>query len=147
MTQLVPYRLASQLFNRTIQEMRHDLNRRWEEPGSATTSFWSPPVNIRETSDELHLSVDLPGVQRADISLHVEGNTLYLKGERRWESEAQEGEFHRIEKAYGHFERTFLLPAGVQREQLKATLKDGVLTLRLPKSEDLKRKAIDIQIE
>lgn len=149
MSQLVPFNgftnLSNSLFNRTFQEMVRDLNRvLYEDTG---TTFWAPRVNISETPSEILISADLPGIRQDDLTIQMEGNTLILKGERPEEVSTEGENFHRVEKSYGTFQRTFNLPMSVQRDAIKATLKDGVLRLSVPKAEEAKPKLIPIQVE
>lgn len=138
--------LAANLINRSLREVAGDIENMLYDDSTETT-FWSPKVNVSESPECVIISVDLPGIRQEDIAIHMENNNLILKGERKAEV-ACEGEiFHRIEKAYGAFQRSFSLPMSVQRDQIKANLKDGVLRIMLPKRDEAKPKVIPIAIE
>ncbi len=115
-----------------------------EEPGAAGT--WTPAVDIYENDNNLVLKAELPGVDPKDVEVRVEDNTLYLKGERRFEKEVKEEHYHRIERAYGSFTRSFALPGSVSAEKVDAQYKDGVLTVTMPKREEAKPKTIKINV-
>jgi HSP20 family protein len=121
-----------------------DAGRGWrsEEP-SATTS-WSPAVDIFETEGEIIVKAELPGVDKKDISLNIEKNVLTLKGERRFEKETKQENYHRIERSYGSFSRSFSIPNLVDEERIRADYKDGILSISLPKREQVKPKQIPI---
>jgi HSP20 family protein len=106
--------------------------------------IWMPPVDIYETDDAFVLKAELPGFSKDDVNIEMQGNRLILRGERKRETEAKEEQYHRVERAYGRFERAFTLPPTVDAEKVQATFKDGVLGLRLPKSEAAKPKRIAI---
>jgi HSP20 family protein len=108
-------------------------------------STWAPPVDIYETDDALILKAELPGVSKDDVSVEIHQNTLILRGQRKHEAEVKEDRYHRVERAYGTFQRSFVLPTQVNQEKVQATYKDGVLELRLPKSEAAKPKRVAIQ--
>src|SRR5918998_4047199 len=105
---------------------------------------WTPPVDIYETDDALVLTAMLPGVSKDDVSIEIHNNTLILRGERKHEAEVKEGDYYRAERAYGTFQRSFVLPTLVDQDKVQATYTDGVLELRLPKSEAAKPKRIAI---
>src|SRR5919109_3812616 len=106
---------------------------------------WTPPVDIYETDDALVLKAELPGVSKDDVSIEMHQNTLILRGQRKHEAEVKEDRYHRVERAYGTFQRSFVLPTLVDQEHVQASYTDGVLELRLPKSEAAKPKRIAIQ--
>ena len=106
---------------------------------------WAPPVDIYETDDALILKAELPGVSKDNVNIEIHQNTLILRGQRKHEAEVKEENYHRVERAYGTFQRAFALPTLVDQEHVQATYKDGVLELRLPKSEAAKPKRIAIQ--
>jgi HSP20 family protein len=121
-----------------------DAGRGWrgDEPSSTTT--WSPAVDIYETENEITVHAELPGVDRKDITLNLEKNVLTLKGERRFEKETKHENYHRIERAYGGFSRSFSIPAIVEEDKIQAEYKDGILKISLPKKEQVKPKQIQI---
>jgi HSP20 family protein len=121
--------------------VRDEMNRLFSEvfgrgsndEGTWFSGAWSPPVDIYETDEALVMKAELPGFTKDDISIELKENTLLIKGERKREDEMKEGNYHRSERVYGAFQRSFLLPATVDHEKVKASYKDGILELRLPK--------------
>ena len=111
-----------------------------------STRSWAPPVDIYETDDAIVLKAELPGIDPKDVEVRVEDNTLYLKGERKYEKEVKEQNYHRIERSYGSFARSFSLPSSINAEKVKAEYKDGLLTLTMPKREEAKPKTIKIDV-
>lgn len=107
---------------------------------------WSPAVDIFETENELVLKADLPGAEPNHVELKIENGTLTVKGERKFESEKNEKGYHRIERAYGSFARSFTLPETVDVEKVKADFKHGVLSVTLPKKEIAKPRTIQVQV-
>lgn len=107
---------------------------------------WVPPVDINETEDNLVLKAELPGIKPDDVEIRVEDNTLYLKGERKFEREVKEENLHRVERSYGTFSRSFSLPSSVDPEKIKAEYQNGILTLTMPKREEAKPKTIKIDV-
>ena len=101
-------------------------------------------MDIFETEGEIVVKAELPGMERKDITLSLEKNVLTLKGERRFDKETKEENYHRVERAYGGFSRSFSIPATVDDEKIRADYKDGVLKIILPKKEQLKPKQIQI---
>src|SRR5512140_880899 len=116
-------------------------NRGREDEAAAA---WAPPVDIAETPEALRVTVELPGFKQEDLALRVENGVLTLEGERKFEAETNEKAYHRVERSYGKFVRGFTLPSNANPEKIKATLTDGVLTIALPKKEELKSKTIPI---
>ncbi len=111
-----------------------------------STRSWAPPVDIYETEDAIVLKAELPGIDPKDVEVRVEDNTLYLKGERKYEKEIKEQNYHRVERSYGSFARSFSLPNSIDAEKVKAEYKDGLLTLTMPKREEAKPKTIKIDV-
>jgi HSP20 family protein len=109
------------------------------------TYTWTPSVDIYETDDALVFQAELPGVSKDAVSIEIHQNTLILRGERKREAEVPDHRSHRTERAYGAFQRSFVLPILVDQEKVQATYKAGVLELRLPKSEAAKPRRIAIQ--
>jgi len=114
--------------------------------GEVSTRTWAPPVDIYENGDNLVLKAELPGFNPDDVEIRVEDNTLYLKGERKFEKDVKEQNYHRVERSYGTFTRTFSLPNSVDADKVTANYKDGVLTLTMPKREEAKPKTIKINV-
>jgi len=112
----------------------------------ASTRTWAPPVDIYEDGDNLVLKAELPGINPEEVEIRVEDNTLYLKGERKFEKEVKEQSYHRVERSYGAFTRTFSLPNSIDADKVSASYKDGVLTLTMPKKEEAKPKTIKIEV-
>jgi len=111
-----------------------------------STRSWAPPVDIYETEDAIVLKAELPGVDPKDVEVRVEDNTLFLKGERKFEKEVKEQNYHRVERSYGSFARSFSLPNSISTDKVTAEFKDGLLTLTMPKREEAKPKTIKIDV-
>jgi HSP20 family protein len=136
---------------RDLNVLQDRMNRLFEDAGSnwrgdeaSATTSWSPAVDIFETEAEIVVKAELPGMDRKDITLNLEKNVLTLKGERRFQKETKEDNYHRIERSYGGFSRSFSIPATVDDERINAEYKDGVLKIVLPKKEQVKPKQIRI---
>lgn len=108
---------------------------------------WIPPVDIFEADDHsLVLKAELPDIQRNDIHVTVENNTLTLRGEKKLTDEVKEDRFRRVERSYGTFSRSFTLPATVDASKVKADYRDGVLTVRLPYREEARPRSIEVAV-
>ncbi len=108
---------------------------------------WAPSVDVAETDNEVVVTAELPGVKQDDVDITITDDVLTLKGEKKEEKEVKEKNYHRIERSYGSFQRSVSLPAGVQADKAKATYKDGVLHITVPKAEEAKPKQIKINVE
>lgn len=108
---------------------------------------WAPVVDIYEEKDNIIVKAELPGIKKEEVSIEIKDNVLTLSGERKHEAEKKKENYHRIERFYGKFTRSFTLPESVQVDKVKANYKDGVLEITLPKTEETKQKAIPIKIE
>ena len=136
---------------RNLTDIQSEVNRLFDTFGgrpasSAAAGRWLPAVDMHETTDELVLTVEVPGVREKDIAVSITGDLLSIKGERRWEDQAKDQKFLYVERAYGQFERLVQLPMAVQADKVKATHRDGVLQITLPKAEELKSREIKIDI-
>jgi HSP20 family protein len=109
-----------------------------------TTGNWFPKVDIFENKDNLVLEAELPGMTQDDFDLSFENNVLTLKGERKFEKKTDEGNYHRVERSYGNFSRSFTLPQTVTTEGAKADFENGVLHVTLPKREEVKARKIQV---
>lgn len=136
---------------RDMTTLRERMNRLFEDMAASrgeekdlTTSSWAPAVDIYETENEVVLTAEIPGIEEKDIEIKVEDNTLTLKGERKFEKETKEENYHRIERAYGSFFRSFTLPAFVDQDMIEAEHENGVLKIRVPKRAELKPRKVKI---
>ncbi len=111
------------------------------------TGAWTPPVDILETKEKTVLKAELPGFDEDQIHLHFEDGILSLEGERKFEKENAEENYHRVERSYGKFVRSFTIPSNVDNEKISAVFQNGILTVELPKREETKPKAIKIQAQ
>jgi HSP20 family protein len=110
-----------------------------------STRRWMPAVDIRETGDALTLFAELPGLSREDVHITLENNVLTISGERKFEKDAKGDDYHRIERAYGAFARSFTLPQNVKADKVEASFMDGVLAVTLPKAEEAKPRKVEIK--
>ena len=123
-----------------------DLNRRFDDDLTVRGS-WTPSVDIYETDNHtLVLKAELPDVNREDIDLRVENNTLTITGQKKMEKDVKEEQYHRIERVYGSFTRTFTLPPTVDAGRIGADFKNGVLTVTLPLREEAKPRQIQVAV-
>lgn len=111
------------------------------------SGIWTPAVDLYETDNDIVIKAELPGVDKKDIKVEVKDNMLHLSGERKTEKDIKEENYHRIERYYGTFRRSFGLPAHVEHDKVKARFKDGILEITLPKVEKAKPKKIEIGID
>ncbi|HET9218350.1 MAG TPA: Hsp20/alpha crystallin family protein [Terriglobia bacterium] len=125
----------NRLFDGTLQG--------WPSEADGTRN-WVPPADIHETDNDLIVTTDLPGVDPKNIDVRVERNVLSITGERHFERKVENENFHRVERMYGGFARSFTLSTPVQADKIQATYKDGVLRISLPKAEQAKPKRIQI---
>ena len=105
----------------------------------------NPSVDIFEEGDEVVVKADIPGVKKADLDVTITENSLTLRGERKQEKKVKEKDYHRVERSYGSFSRSFRLPENVNGSKAKAEFKNGVLEVRLPKTKETKQKKIEIK--
>jgi HSP20 family protein len=142
---------------RELEEMSDRLNRMFgrsalartgTETGKDTLTIfdWAPSVDIVETNEEFQIKAELPEVKREDVKVSVEGGVLRIEGERKQEKEEKGKKYHRTERSYGSFLRTFSLPDNVDESKIRADYKDGVLNVRLQKAEKAKPKAIEVKV-
>ena len=112
-----------------------------------TLSSWTPAVDIAEHDDEYLVKVELPGVNKDDVKLTLENNILTIRGEKKQEKETKKENYHRVERSYGSFQRSFTLPAAVKADKIDASYNDGVLTVSLTKAEEEKPKQIKVKVK
>ena len=133
-----------------LLDIRHEMNRIFDDFTrrpfhiGLRESGWNPSVDIAETDEAIVVKAELPGITKEDVNISITDNILTLKGEKKQEKEIKEENYHRIERSYGNFQRSFTLPAKIQHEKVKATFKDGILNINIPKAEEVKPKQIEI---
>lgn len=116
------------------------------QPGEGTATFL-PPVDIQETTEEFVMYVDLPGISQKDVKVSLMGDTVTIRGERRPQVQEKNGHnWHRVERVYGTFERSFTLGAPVRNDKVHAQVRDGVLEVRVPKAEEARLREIEVQV-
>ena len=133
------WREMDTVFDRFFSDMR------W--PDRAMTSQFVPALDVSENDGEFVVKAELPGIDPKEVDINLTGNLLTIKGEKRHEEEKTEDGFHRVERSYGTFSRSFQLPCEVEEDKIEAHYKNGVLDLRLPKAESAKRKSIKIEVK
>ena len=131
--------------NRIFEEAFRGAPRGTEEEW-ALGGAWAPAVDIYEHEGNLVLKAELPGIDPKDVDVQVENNVLTLRGERKFDSEVKREEYHRVERAYGTFSRSFTLPNVIDTAKIQAEFKDGVLRVTLPQREEAKPKQISIAV-
>lgn len=136
---------------RDLMTLREKMNRLFEEAfitrgeeKELVSGTWTPSVDVYETENALILSAEVPGIEENDIEIKIENSTLTLHGERKFEKETKEENFHRIERAYGSFHRSFTLPNYVDQDKIKAEHENGILKITMPKKKELKPRKIKV---
>lgn len=127
-------------FNRMFEEMFNG--------GSLIESqgTWAPRADVHETDDAFVVQLDVPGIDKNDVKVKFEDNTLVVTGERKYENKDDNKNYHHVERVYGSFTRTLKLPKDINAQKISANFKNGVLEITLPKSEEVKPKEIEINI-
>jgi HSP20 family protein len=138
-----PFREVAALQNR-MNSLFRDLN---DGDSPLTTASFVPAVDIYEDEKKVLLKLEVPGLEEKDLDVSVENNTLTVKGERKFEKEEKEENFHRIERRYGSFYRAFTLPTTVDTEHVEADYKAGVLKLELKKKPEAQPKQIKVNVD
>jgi HSP20 family protein len=137
---------------RNVNGIQGEMNRLFDSffgrPATVAAGerMWAPLADMYETKDDLFVTLELPGVREKDVHVSITGDMLTVKGERRFESDVKDEGYYRLERVYGKFERSVSLPIPVQADRVKATYRDGVLEIRLPKVEEVKPKEIKIDL-
>jgi HSP20 family protein len=124
-----------------------DFFRTQELGGTLPSGAWNPAVDIYETSNEVILKAELPGLNQKDIQLEIKDDTLTLRGERLREQEVKEDNYYRKERVYGSFYRAFTLPNTIHQDKIEAKYKDGILEVCLPKAEAAKPRQLKVEVQ
>ena len=142
-----PFRELDELQNRLSSLFgRAPLRRNGDKDEALTVAEWAPLVDIVEDDNEYLIKAELPEVKKEDVKVTVQDNVLTISGERQYEKEEKGKKYHRVERAYGSFARSFSLPEDADGEKVAAEFKNGVLMVHLPKSEKAKPKSIEVKI-
>ena len=141
-----PFRNMSDVQGEVNHLFESFLGRPTTSSTAPATRIWAPVLDVHETKDDLVLNFELPGITEKDVSLSITGDLLTLKGERTANRDFKDEDAYHVERVYGKFERSVQLPMPVQADKVKATYRDGVLEVKLPKAEEVKPKAIKIDI-
>lgn len=131
----------NRMFNEQYRGAGHASDDEWALGGS-----WAPAVDIYEQGNDIVLKAELPGVDPKDVDIRLENNVLTLRGQRKFENEVKRESYHRVERSYGSFSRSFTLPSVVDQGSIKAEVKDGILKVVLPKREEAKPKQIEVNV-
>lgn len=136
---------------RDLVTLREKMNRLFEEAFTSQgeeknlmAGTWTPSVDIYETENELVLTAEVPGINEKDIEIKIEDNTLTLQGERKFEKETKEENYHRVERSYGSFYRSFTLPNYIDQDKIQAEHENGILKITMPKRAELKPKKVKV---
>ena len=139
---------------RNILSLQERMNRLFDDTMKVNrdgeplaTGTWMPAVDIYETAEEIVLVAELPGIEPADVDVQLRDNTLSIKGERKMEKAVKDESYHRVERVYGSFSRTFTLPATVDQEKINANFSKGLLEIKMPKAVQAKPQKIDIVVK
>ena len=138
---------------RELEEMSTRLNRALGRPAlqsgtkdSLAMADWSPSVDILETAEDFQVKCELPEVKKEDVKVNVSDGLLRIEGERKFDKEDKTKKYHRVERFYGSFMRSVALPEGVEQDKVKAEFKEGLLTVRMPKSPKTLPRSVDVKI-
>ena len=136
------------------QRLHNEIDRLFEEPlGGWMSPFedlqegWTPAVNVYEEKGKVIVKAELPGMKKEELEVYMTGENLNIAGERKAENEEKTAETYRSERYFGRFHRSFPLPSPVKEEKIEAHYKDGILTIICPKTEEAKRKQVEIKID
>lgn len=148
LTRWNPFREMEEFLERFSGPIGRRASRQGESGREAMTlADWAPSVDIVEKDNEFLIKAELPEVRKEDVKVSVHQGVLTIQGERRTEREEKDQKFHRVERSYGTFARTFTLPENVREDRVRARFKDGMLYLHIEKSEQSKPKAIEVKID
>ena len=146
--ELTPWRPFGEL-----SSLRREMDRLWENffgerpLGRIWEREWVPSLDMSETKDNYVVKAEVPGIDAKHIDISLTGDVLSIKGEKKQEKEEKEEDYHLVERSYGSFSRSVRIPAEVESNKIKASYKNGILTITLPKSEKVKAKEVKIKVE
>ena len=142
-------------FPSDVLGMRKEFNRLFDnffhgdlaDTTSAFTSAWVPAVDIAERENDFLVNMELPGVAKEDVKITMQEGILTVKGEKKQEKEPKGSDYHRVERSYGSFQRSFSLPTAVRCAEIDASFSGGVLSITLPKAEEARPKQVDVRVK
>jgi HSP20 family protein len=140
---------------RTLHSFQREMNRMLDqffhgdifEETTGMGPVYSPAIDFTETKDSYVIKAELPGMKKEDVKVTINNNILSIIGEKKSEYEKKEGNYHRLERSFGAFERSISIPGAIKAELIDAKYSDGLLTLTLPKTEETKQKVIDVKVK
>jgi len=138
---------------RDLESLQEDVNRLFQDRFSGPRKSlsperpWAPVVDVIEDEDAIIVRTELAGMKKEDIDIEFTGDTLTIKGERKFENEERKENFVRVERTYGQFQRSFTIGVPIKSDQVKASYKDGILEITIPKSEEIKPKKVEVAVE
>jgi len=137
---------------RELEALRENVNRLVQESAGSRreqslTRAWAPLVDVMEDEDKIVVKADLPGMKKENIDIELTGDTLTIKGERKFEDEEKKDNYVRVERAYGQFMRSFTIGVPVNASEIKASYKDGTLEVTIPKAEEIKPKKVEVAVD
>jgi HSP20 family protein len=141
-----PFRELEEVSTRLNRFFSQPSGRRLIEDEGSLLAEWAPAIDVQETDAEYLIKADLPEVKKEDVRVELQDGIICLQGERKQEKEEKGKRFHRIERAYGRFERRLALPRGVDAQKVAAEFKDGVLSVHLPKSAHVKPTSVEVKV-
>ena len=144
LTKWEPLREIEDFFDRYSRSLAFPLSRSAE---MVTNGGWLPRVDVSENDDAFVIKAEIPGINKDDVKVSLDNGVLTLQGERRQERDEKGWRFHRMERSYGHFMRSFTLPGNVDAEHLKASFHNGLLEVDIPKLEKATRHAVQVPVE
>lgn len=149
LTRWNPWRELEDFQNRVLSAFNPGLSNRSNGNGNGnghSSALWMPLVDIAEDNNEYVISAELPEVKKEDVKVTVENGVLTITGERKFEHEENDKRYHRVERSYGSFARSFTLPADGDAQKVNAEFKEGMLKVRMAKSEAAKPKQIEVKV-
>lgn len=135
-------------FNRMFNSLgsRFGITRKRDDDEEYDNAVWMPLTDVSEDNDNFYLKADLPGIKKEDVKISFADGAISISGERSQEKETKDKKFHRIERSYGKYYRSFNIPTDIKADKIKAEFKDGQLTVTIPKADEVKPKEIDIKV-
>ena len=129
---------------RELTTLRDEMGRLFSRTFGEGAAAWTPALDVIDSKEAILLKLDLPGMRPEDVDIEVHEGVLTVKGERRFEEKVEEGQYHRLERSYGHFQRSLTLPKAVKADDITAAFENGVLEVRVPKADEVKPRRITV---